>query len=73
LADNPHPEEDTKMALTPNELLEIAPEAQRLVALLSEALKKDPDGKVRVTPEEGKEIKQLITKLALKLAKEALD
>ena len=61
------------MALTPNELLEIAPEAQRLVALLSEALKKDPDGKVRVTPAEGKEIKQLITKLALKLAKEALD
>jgi len=73
LADNPHPKEDTKMALTPNELLAIAPDAERLVKLLSEALKKDPDGKVRVTPEEGKEIKQLLTRMALHLAKEALD
>lgn len=61
------------MALTPDELLAIAPDAERLTKLLSEALKKDPDGKVRITPEEGKEIKRLLTRLALSLAKEALD
>ena len=61
------------MGLTPNELLAIAPDAAKLVELLNHALQKDADGKVRVTPEEGKEIKKLITKMALQLAKEALD
>ncbi len=61
------------MGLSPEELLAIAPEFQKLMEVLTESLKKDADGKVRVTKEEGKEIKKLVTKLALHLAKESLD
>lgn len=61
------------MGLSPDELLVVAPEFQKLVEVLTESLRKDPDGKVRITKEEGKQIKQLITKLALHLAKESLD
>jgi hypothetical protein len=61
------------MALKPEELLAIAPDAAKLVELLNKALKKDEDGKVRITPEEGKAIKALITKMALQLAKDAID
>lgn len=61
------------MGLSPEELLAIAPEFQKLMQVLNESLKKDPDGKVRVTKEEAKEIKKLVTRLALHLAKEAID
>jgi hypothetical protein len=61
------------MPLTAGELITLLPEAQELVKVLSEALQKDPDGKVRVTKEEGKKIKAIVSKLALQLAKEAID
>ena len=61
------------MALKPEELLAIAPDAAKLAELLHKALQKDDDWKVRVTPGEGKAIKQLLTKLALQLAKDAVD
>ena len=66
-------EEDENMSLSANELITLLPEAQELVKVLSDALQKDPDGKVRVTKEEGKKIKAIVSKLALQLAKEALD
>lgn len=61
------------MALTPDELIALAPEVERLLKTLNEALKKDADGKVRVTKEERKQIEKLIAGLSLKLAKEAID
>ena len=61
------------MGLSPEEVLGLSDEFQKLVAVFSAALKKDPDGKVRVTKEEAKEIRKLVTRLALHLAKEALD
>jgi molecular chaperone DnaK (HSP70) len=66
-------EEDKDMSLKPEELIVLAPEAAKLVEVLNKALKKDADGKVRVTEEEAKEIKKLVTGLALHLAKEAID
>jgi hypothetical protein len=66
-------EEGRNMALKPEELIALAPEATKLVEVLNKALQKDADGKVRVTEDEAKEIKKLVTGLALKLAKEAID
>jgi hypothetical protein len=66
-------EDGENMSLTAGELITLLPEAQELVKVLSEALQKDPDGKVRVTKEEGKKIKAIVSKLALQLAKEAID
>lgn len=66
-------EEENNMSLTADELITLLPEAQELVKVLNDALKKDADGKVRVTKEEGKKIRELVTKLGLHLAKEALD
>ena len=61
------------MSLNAGELITLLPEAQELVKVLSEALQKDPDGKVRVTKEEGKQIKAIISRLALQLAKDIID
>ena len=61
------------MALTPDELIALAPDVERLLKTLNEALKKDADGKVHVTKEERKQIGKLIAGLSLKLAKEAID
>jgi hypothetical protein len=66
-------EEESNMSLNAGELITLLPEAQELVKVLSEALKKDPDGKVRVTKEEGKQIKAIISRLALQLAKDVID
>jgi hypothetical protein len=66
-------EEDENMSLSANELITLLPEAQELVKVLSDALQKDPDGKVRVTKEEGKKIKEIVSKLALQLAKDIID
>lgn len=66
-------EEENSMSLNADELITLLPEAQELVKVLSEALKKDPDGKVRVTKEEGKQIKAIISRLALQLAKDIID
>ena len=66
-------EEESSMSLNAGELITLLPEAQELVKVLSEALQKDPDGKVRVTKEEGKQIKAIISRLALQLAKDIID
>lgn len=66
-------EEENNMSLTADELITLLPEAQDLVKVLSEALKKDPDGEVRITKEEGKKIKAIVSKLALQLAKDVID
>lgn len=66
-------EEEEDMSLKAEELITLLPEAQDLVKVLSEALKKDPDGKVRITKEEGKQIKAIVSKLALQLAKDVID
>jgi hypothetical protein len=65
--------EEEDMSLKAEELITLLPEAQELVKVLSEALKKDPDGKVRITKEEGKQIKAIVSKLALQLAKDIVD
>ena len=61
------------MSLNAEELITLLPEAQELVKVLTEALKKDPDGKARITKEEGKQIKAIVSKLALQLAKDIVD
>lgn len=61
------------MALTPDELIDITPEAIALVQAISAALKKDADGKVRVTKEEAREIRSKVLKLAVEVTQHALD
>jgi len=61
------------MALTPDELIDIAPEAIALVQAISAALKKDADGKVRVTKDEAREIRAKVLKLAVEVTQHALD
>ena len=61
------------MALSPDELIDIAPVAIDLVKTISEALKKDADGKVRVTREEAREIRTKVFKLAVEVAQHAID
>jgi hypothetical protein len=54
-------------------LIDIAPEAIDLVKAISEALKKDADGKVRVTREEARVIRTKVFKLAVEVAQHAID
>lgn len=61
------------MALTPDELVELAPDAVALVQSITAALRKDVDGKVRVTKEEARQIRTLVFKLAVHVAQEAID
>ena len=61
------------MALSPDELIDIAPEAISLVQAISAALKKDTDGKVRVTKEEAREIRTKVLKLAVEVTQHAID
>lgn len=61
------------MSLKPEELVEMGPDLQKLASAITEALRKDADGKTRVTKEEAAEIKKLVIKLGIRLAKEAID
>lgn len=61
------------MALTPDELVALVPEFEKLAQTLTEALKKDANGKVNITKEEGKKLAKVIAALSVKLAKEAID
>ena len=61
------------MSLTAQEIIELAPEAVELVKLISAALKKEEDGKVRVTREEARAIRTQVFKLAVHVAQQALD
>jgi len=59
--------------LTPDELVVLAPDAVELVREITAALRRDEDGKVRVTREEGRKIRTLVFKLAVHVAQEAID
>ena len=61
------------MSLSPDELIELAPDAVALVQSITAALRKDEDGKVHVTREEARQIRTLVFKLAVHLAQEAID
>lgn len=61
------------MAFTPEELVELAPDAVALVQSITAALRKDADGKVRVSREEARAIRALVFKLAVHVAQEAID
>jgi hypothetical protein len=56
-----------------NELVDIAPDAVALVNEIVADLRKDPDGKVRITKVEARRIRALVFALAAKFAKEAID
>ena len=71
--ENPLPREDSDMALTTDELIELAPDAVALVHEVATDLRKDEDGKVRVTREEARRIRSLVFKLAAHFAQEAID
>ena len=61
------------MSLDPKELVELAPDAVALVKSITDALRKDDDGKVRVSREEARAIRTLVFKLAVHVAQEAID
>jgi hypothetical protein len=61
------------MPLQSTELLTLVPEVELLIKTLSESLRKDPDGKVRITKVEAKKICKLAAKIALHFTKDALD
>lgn len=61
------------MSLDPKELVELAPDAVALVKSITDALRKDADGKVRVSKEEARAIRLLVFKLAVHVAQEAID
>jgi len=61
------------MSLTAQEIIELAPEAVELVKLISAALKKEEDGKVRVTREEARAIRTQVFKLAVHVAQQAIE
>lgn len=66
-------DEEIEMALTPQELIEVVPDAIALAEVLNASLKKDADGTVRISKSEAKKIRELAAKLAIRLAAEALD
>ena len=60
------------MPLTPDEVLKLALEAEEVFQTIREALKKDEDGKVRVSRAETKKIVVGLTKLSAEFAREYL-
>jgi hypothetical protein len=61
------------MSITPGELIILAPKVEQLVKLLTDSLRRDGDGKVRITKVEAKKICKLAAEIALHFAKDALD
>ena len=61
------------MALTGDELVALAPDFVKLAKLVEDAVKKDADGKVHITKEESKKIRDLVLDLARRVAIDALD
>jgi hypothetical protein len=61
------------MPLSPDEALKLALEAEEVFQTIRGALKKDEDGKVRVSRAETKKIILGLTKLAADFAREYLD
>jgi hypothetical protein len=61
------------MGLTPDEVVRLGLEAEELFKAISAALKKDADGKVRITRAETKRIVLGLTTLAAAFTREYLD
>jgi len=61
------------MALTPDEAVKLSFDAKNLFDVIEKALRKDNDGKVRVTPAETRRIVVGLTKLAADFARAYLD
>lgn len=61
------------MALTTEEAIKLGLEAEALFQTIKAALKKDQDGKVRVSPSETKAIVLGLTKLAANFTREYMD
>jgi hypothetical protein len=61
------------MALTVDDLIELAPDVVDLVREVSEDLLRDDDGRVRLTKEEAKRIRAQIFRLAAHFAQQAID
>lgn len=61
------------MPITPDELVTLAPEAAAFVAILDKSLRKDEDGKVRVTKAEAKVIAEAAQALASHIVRDVLD
>lgn len=61
------------MPLTPDEAVKLAFEAEEVFQIIRKALKKDEDGKVRVSRAETKKIVLGLTRLAADFAREYLD
>lgn len=52
------------MPITPKEAIDLGIEGEQIVEVLVKALRRDVDGKVRITKEERKEISQRLIKFA---------
>lgn len=61
------------MPLTTEEAIELALESKELFQVIEKALRKDKDGKVRLSPAETRQIILGLTKLAADFAREYLD
>ena len=61
------------MSITPDEMIVLIPQVEQLVKALNESLRRDIEGKVRITKTEAKKICKLAAQLALHFAKDALD
>lgn len=54
-----------KPKINPQDVIEVAPDVVEIVVVLTKALKKDEDGKVRITREESKAILKAAKDLGL--------
>ncbi len=54
-----------KPKINPQDVIEVAPDVVEIVVVLAKALKKDEDGKVRITREESKAILKAAKDLGL--------
>jgi hypothetical protein len=61
------------MPVTSDEIIILVPKVEQLVKLLTDSLRRDIDGKVRITKGEAKKICKLAAEIALHFAKDALD
>lgn len=61
------------MSITSDEVIVLIPKVEALIKALTDSLRKDLDGKVRLTKVEAKKICKLAAEVALHFAKDALD
>jgi len=61
------------MPLDPKEAIDLADEAYHLGQVIASALKKDPDGKIRLTKRERRQIGRAALKLVIRFGVDLLD